>query len=171
MSGNVAKNLSFHQFKDLASSLADNNARFCSIRAQESTLCIAAHHNLAAVPIRQRHEPGKAGSDAITETNRAITADLTVRSHHDHLPVYCQQRRYECAFKAHRVPLPCTVNTQNNSGRSGKTHGEMIEEYIVELKRQNDLIEKMVQDQEARLQRLESTRRSSSGGSGGGGSR
>lgn len=57
------------------------------------------------------------------------------------------------------------------SGRSGKTHGEMIEEYIVELKRQNDLIEKMVQDQEARLQRLESTRRSSSGGSGGGGSR
>lgn len=57
------------------------------------------------------------------------------------------------------------------SGRSGKTHGEMIEDYIVELKRQNDLIEKMVQDQEARLQRLESTRRSSSGGSGGGGSR
>jgi hypothetical protein len=47
----------------------------------------------------------------------------------------------------------------------------MIEDYIVELKRQNDLIEKMVQDQEARLQRLESTRRSSSGGSGGGGSR
>jgi hypothetical protein len=57
------------------------------------------------------------------------------------------------------------------SGRSGKTHGEMLEEYIVELKRQNDLIEKMVQDQEARLQRLESTRRSSSGGSGGGGAR
>jgi hypothetical protein len=57
------------------------------------------------------------------------------------------------------------------TGRSGKTHGEMLEDYIVELKRQNDLIEKMVQDQEARLQRLETTKRSSSGGSGGGGSR
>jgi hypothetical protein len=39
------------------------------------------------------------------------------------------------------------------------------------LRRQNDLIEKVVQDQEARLQRLEQTRRSSSGGSGGGGGR
>jgi hypothetical protein len=57
------------------------------------------------------------------------------------------------------------------SGRNGKTHGEMLEEYIVEMKRQNDLIEKIVQDQEARLQRLESTKRSSSGGSGGGGAR
>jgi ATP-dependent Zn protease len=60
---------------------------------------------------------------------------------------------------------------QIHTGRSGKTHGEMLEEYIAEMKRQNDLIEKAVQDQEARLQRLESTRRSSSGGSGGGGSR
>jgi hypothetical protein len=58
------------------------------------------------------------------------------------------------------------------TGRSGKTHGEMLEEYIIELKRQNDLIEKVVQDQEARLQRLETTKRSSSsGGGGGGGSR
>ncbi|MBY0227193.1 MAG: hypothetical protein K2Q28_15430 [Hyphomicrobium sp.] len=57
------------------------------------------------------------------------------------------------------------------TGRSGKTHGEMLEEYIIEMKRQNDLIEKVVQDQEARLQRLETTKRSSSGGSGGGGSR
>jgi hypothetical protein len=57
------------------------------------------------------------------------------------------------------------------TGRSGKTHGEMLEEYIVEMKRQNDLIEKVVQDQETRLQRLETTKRSSSGGSGGGGSR
>lgn len=57
------------------------------------------------------------------------------------------------------------------TGRSGKTHGEMLEEYIVEMKRQNDLIEKVVQDQEARLQRLETSKRSSSGGSGGGGSR
>ncbi len=57
------------------------------------------------------------------------------------------------------------------SGRNGKTHGEMLEEYIVEMKRQNDLIEKVVQDQEARLQRLETTKRSSSGGTGGGGAR
>lgn len=55
------------------------------------------------------------------------------------------------------------------SGRDGKTHGQMLEEYIVEMKRQNDLIEKIVQDQEARLQRLETTKRSSSGGSGSGG--
>jgi hypothetical protein len=57
------------------------------------------------------------------------------------------------------------------TGSNGKTHGEMLEDYIVEMKRQNDLIEKIVQDQEARLQRLESTKRSSSGGSGGGGAR
>ncbi len=56
-------------------------------------------------------------------------------------------------------------------GRNGKTHGEMLEDYIVEMKRQNDLIEKAVQDQEARLQRLETTKRSSSGGGGGGGAR
>lgn len=57
------------------------------------------------------------------------------------------------------------------TGRGGKTHGEMLEDYLAELRRQNDLIEKVVQDQEARLQRLETTRRSSSGGSGGGGGR
>jgi hypothetical protein len=55
------------------------------------------------------------------------------------------------------------------TSRNGKTHGEMLEEYIVEMKRQNDLIEKVVQDQEARLQRLETTKRTSSGGSGGSG--
>jgi len=57
------------------------------------------------------------------------------------------------------------------TGRGGKTHGEMLEDYVEEMRRQNDLIEKVVQDQEARLQRLETTRRSSSGGSGGGGGR
>lgn len=57
------------------------------------------------------------------------------------------------------------------NGRSGKTHGELLEDYISEMKRQNDLIEKAIQDQEARLQRLETTRRSSSGGGGGGASR
>lgn len=57
------------------------------------------------------------------------------------------------------------------TGKSGKTHGEMLEEYVSEMRRQNDLLEKIVQDQEARLQRLETTRRSSSGGSGGGASR
>lgn len=57
------------------------------------------------------------------------------------------------------------------TGRSGKTHGEMLEDYVTELRRQNDLLEKIVQDQEARLQRLESNRRSSSGGGGGGAGR
>lgn len=41
------------------------------------------------------------------------------------------------------------------SGRSGKTHGQMIEEHIGELRRQNDLLEKLVVDQETRLQALE----------------
>lgn len=52
------------------------------------------------------------------------------------------------------------------SGRSGKTHGEMLEDYLAELKRQNDLLEKAIQDQEARLQRLEQSRRTSGGGGG-----
>lgn len=54
-------------------------------------------------------------------------------------------------------------------GKSGKTHGEMLEEHIAEMRRQNDLLEKIVKDQEARLQKLE-TRRSSTGGVGAGGS-
>jgi hypothetical protein len=54
------------------------------------------------------------------------------------------------------------------TGKSGKTHGEMLEDHIAEMRRQNDLLEKIVRDQEARLQRLETTRRSSStGGSSG----
>jgi hypothetical protein len=64
-----------------------------------------------------------------------------------------------------------TRSQQVYTGRSGKTHGEMLEDYVVELRRQNDLLEKIVQDQEARLQRLESNRRSSSGGGGGGAGR
>jgi biopolymer transport protein ExbB/TolQ len=55
-------------------------------------------------------------------------------------------------------------------GRSGKTHGEMLEEHVAELRRQNDLLEKIVKDQEARLQKLESRRQTgSAGGTGGGG--
>lgn len=57
-------------------------------------------------------------------------------------------------------------------GRSGKSHGEMLEEYLVEMRRQNDLLERLIGDQEARIQRLESTRRTgtgSGGGAGGGG--
>lgn len=57
------------------------------------------------------------------------------------------------------------------TGKSGKTHGEMLEEHITEMRRQNDLLEKLIRDQEQRLQRLEATRRSSSGGGGGGGGR
>ncbi len=54
------------------------------------------------------------------------------------------------------------------TGRSGKSHGEMMEEYLTELRRQNDLLQKAIEDQEERLQRLEQSRRSGSGGSGGG---
>lgn len=57
------------------------------------------------------------------------------------------------------------------TGRSGKTHGELLEEHVAELRRQNDLLEKIVKDQEARLQRLESRRASSGGGGSGGGGR
>ena len=51
-------------------------------------------------------------------------------------------------------------------GKSGKTHGEMLEEHIAELRRHNDLLEKLVKDQENRIQKLES-RRQGSGGAGG----
>jgi hypothetical protein len=40
---------------------------------------------------------------------------------------------------------------------TGKTHGQMLEEHIAEMKRQNDLLEQLVKDQESRLQRLEAT--------------
>ena len=40
-------------------------------------------------------------------------------------------------------------------GKSGKTHGQMLEEHIAKMKRQNDLLEQVVKDQEIRLQRLE----------------
>lgn len=57
------------------------------------------------------------------------------------------------------------------TGKTGKTHGELLEEHVAELRRQNDLLEKIVKDQEARLQRLETRRSGSGGGSGGGGGR
>jgi hypothetical protein len=40
-------------------------------------------------------------------------------------------------------------------GKSGKTHGEMLEEHIGEMRRQNDLLEIVMKDQEVRLQKLE----------------
>jgi ATP-dependent Zn protease len=43
-------------------------------------------------------------------------------------------------------------------GKSGKTHGEMLEEHVGEMKRQNDLLERIMKDQESRLQRLEAAR-------------
>jgi hypothetical protein len=52
------------------------------------------------------------------------------------------------------------------TGKSGKTHGEMLEEHIAELRRQNDLLEKLVKDQEARLQRVEARRNSALAASG-----
>lgn len=53
------------------------------------------------------------------------------------------------------------------TGKSGKTHGEMLEEHIAEMRRQNDLLEKVVKDQDARIAKLEA-RRSNAGGGGGG---
>jgi len=40
-------------------------------------------------------------------------------------------------------------------GKGGKTHGQMLEEHIGEMRRQNDLLERIVKDQEVRLQRVE----------------
>ena len=54
-------------------------------------------------------------------------------------------------------------------GKSGKTHGEMLEEYIAEMRRHNYLLEKLVKDQETRLQRLEVARAQPSGGFSGAG--
>ncbi len=43
-------------------------------------------------------------------------------------------------------------------GKTGKTQGQLLEESVDEMKRQNDLLEKIMKDQEVRLQRLEATR-------------
>ena len=40
-------------------------------------------------------------------------------------------------------------------GKSGKSHGAMLEEHIIEVRRQNDLLEQVIKDQEQRLQKLE----------------
>ncbi len=64
------------------------------------------------------------------------------------------------------------LDTRNvYTGRSGKSHGELLEEHVAELRRQNDLLEKIVKDQEARLQRLETRRPSGGGGGSGAGGR
>lgn len=41
------------------------------------------------------------------------------------------------------------------SGKSGKMHGQLFEESVVESRRHNDLLELLIKDQEARLQKLE----------------
>ena len=41
------------------------------------------------------------------------------------------------------------------SGASGKSHGQLLEEHLEATRRQNDLLEQLVKDQDARLQRLE----------------
>lgn len=48
-------------------------------------------------------------------------------------------------------------NRKNFVGKNGKMHGEMLEEHIAEMKRQNDLLERIMKDQELRLQRVEAT--------------
>jgi ATP-dependent Zn protease len=42
-------------------------------------------------------------------------------------------------------------------GKSGKNNIEIAEEHLAELRRQNDLLEKIVKDHDVRLQRLEAT--------------
>lgn len=54
------------------------------------------------------------------------------------------------------------------TGKNGKSHGEMLEEHIAELRRQNDLLEKVVKDQDMRIARLETRRSGGGGGTGGG---
>lgn len=49
------------------------------------------------------------------------------------------------------------------TGKSGKTHGEMLEEHVAELRRQNDLLEKVVKEFDERLQALETARQGSDG--------
>lgn len=44
-------------------------------------------------------------------------------------------------------------------GQNGKSHGQMLEEHIFEMRRQNDMLESVVRDQELRLQKLETARR------------
>jgi ATP-dependent Zn protease len=48
----------------------------------------------------------------------------------------------------------------NGKTKSGKTSVQISEEHVVELRRQNDLLEKIIKDQDARLQSLERSRNS-----------
>ncbi len=41
------------------------------------------------------------------------------------------------------------------TGKSGKGYGELLEELILEMRRQNDLVENLVKDQAERIQKLE----------------
>ncbi len=51
------------------------------------------------------------------------------------------------------------------TGKGGKTHGEMLEEHLVEMRRQNDLLETIVKDNEARIAKLEQRRTNTTGAS------
>lgn len=50
------------------------------------------------------------------------------------------------------------------TGSNGKTHGEMLEEHIGEMRRQNDLLETIIKDHEVRLAKLEQRRATTGGG-------
>jgi ATP-dependent Zn protease len=45
-----------------------------------------------------------------------------------------------------------------NRTKSGKSQAQVLEENSIELRRQNDLLEKLVQSHETRIQRLEAQR-------------
>ncbi len=55
-------------------------------------------------------------------------------------------------------------NSAMLKGQNGKTHGQMLEEHIFEMRRQNDILERVVKDQELRLLKLEASRRTAASG-------
>lgn len=47
-------------------------------------------------------------------------------------------------------------------GQSGRSYGQLLEDYLAEMKRTNDLMQRMLEDQGRRIERLEA--RKDSGG-------
>ena len=46
-------------------------------------------------------------------------------------------------------------NNRTLTGKSGKGYGELVEELVFEMRRQNDLVERLVEDQGERIKKLE----------------
>jgi hypothetical protein len=43
-------------------------------------------------------------------------------------------------------------------GQSGRSYGQLLEDYLAEMKRTNDLMQSMLEDQGRRIERLEARR-------------